>query len=188
MVNLTIDDKPIVAEKGSTILQVAKENNIIIPTLCYHSALKPYTSCQLCTVQVITKGRSRLVTSCNYPIEEGIEVRTHSEEVMKIRKIVVELLLARCPNMKMIQTLAEDFGVEKTRFRTKEEKCILCGLCVRFCEEIVNASVVNFTGRGNRRAVAILPETSAGLCIRCATCASVCPAGLRPYIDAELRK
>jgi len=157
-VTLNIDGGEVIAPEGATILTVANSLGIDIPTLCYHPALKPYGGCRLCIVEIVERGRSRIVTSCNYPVSDGLEVKTASDRVIADRKILIELLLARCPESEDIQQLARQYGIEKSRFKTgaPEELCILCGLCVRMCDEVVGASAINFIERGINKEVAVL--------------------------------
>ncbi|MGD2179270.1 MAG: 2Fe-2S iron-sulfur cluster-binding protein, partial [Anaerolineae bacterium] len=133
MIPVTIDGQTIEVEEGTTILEAAHQLGIHIPTLCHHPALEPYGACRLCTVEIAYDGRSRLVTSCNYPIRWEIQVQTASEKVLKGRKLLAELLLARCPNVSEVQELAASLGVTEVRFEPREELCYLCGLCVRVC-------------------------------------------------------
>jgi heterodisulfide reductase subunit A len=189
-VTLTVDGREVEAEKETPLLEVAKSVGISIPTLCYHPALSPFGACRLCTVEIISRGRSRLVTSCNYPAEQGLEVRTSSPAVVRARKMLIELMLARAPKAKVLQELALEYGVDKVRFKIEkeEELCILCGLCVRMCEEVVGVSAINFTKRGVEREVTVLPEISPEVCIGCGACASVCPTGLITLSDLYGRK
>ena len=189
-VTLTIDGRDVEAEKETSLLEAAKSIGISIPTLCYHPALSPFGACRLCTVEIISRGRSRLVTACNYPVEEGLEVRTSSSPVIMARKMLIELMLARAPKAKILQDLAQEYGVDKVRFKMdrEEELCILCGLCVRMCEEVVGVSAINFTKRGVEREVTVLPEISPEVCIGCGACASVCPTGLITIEDLYGRK
>lgn len=178
---LTIDEKGVTVEEGTTILEAARSMGIDdIPTLCYHEALEPYGACRLCTVEITRGGRSKLVTSCTYPVEEGLEVKTRTDRVLTARKMLIELLLARCPQAKVIQDLAHEYGIEKPRFKVgkPDELCILCGLCARFCEEVVGASAITITKRGIDREVTVLTEITAEACIGCGACAKVCPTGL----------
>ncbi|MDO9535109.1 MAG: 2Fe-2S iron-sulfur cluster-binding protein [Bacillota bacterium] len=103
MVNLTLNGLEITVEKGTTLLEAAKFYGIEIPTLCYDEALSPYGACRLCLVEIGSPGRSKLVTSCTYPVVEGLIVRTHTDKVIKTRKLILELYLATCPSSKTIQ-------------------------------------------------------------------------------------
>ena len=190
-VRLTIDGKEVVAEEGTTLLEAAKSVGIDnIPTLCYHEALEPYGACRLCTVEINARGKSKLVTSCTYNVEEGLEVQTRNDRVVNARKMLIEMLMARCPTAEAIQKLAAEYDVEKTRFRVDkpEELCILCGLCARMCEEVVGASAITFTNRGIDREISVLPEITPELCIGCGACAQVCPTGLITMEDLYGRK
>ncbi|GAH09967.1 unnamed protein product, partial [marine sediment metagenome] len=131
MVTLTIDEREFQAEEGATILEVARDNNIYIPTLCSNEAVSPYGACRLCLVEIVTRGRTRLVVSCLYAIEEGLVVKTNSERIANHRKVLMELLLARCPQLEVIKDLAKRLGAERTPFKLDNKECILCGLCVR---------------------------------------------------------
>jgi len=177
MVRLTIDGREIQAEEGATILDVARGNNIYIPSLCYHEAVASYGACRLCQVEIMRNGRGKLVASCLYPVEEGLIVKTNSERVMNNRRMIMELLLARCPNNKVIQDLTRRLGVEKTSFKTDDNECILCGLCVRVCEEVVGVSAVSLVSRGVNREVATPFYEPSEVCIGCGSCAYVCPTG-----------
>ncbi|MFC1932790.1 2Fe-2S iron-sulfur cluster-binding protein [Chloroflexota bacterium] len=189
-ITLKIDDKEVIAKEGMTVLEAAKSAGIDIPTLCYHEALEPHGACRLCTVEIMIRGRPRLLTACTYPVEEGLEVKTVSPRVIAARKMLIELLLARAPGAKVIQDLAQEYGVETPRFKVDkpEELCILCGLCARFCEEVVGASAITFTKRGVDLEVTILPEITAESCIGCGACAKVCPTGLITMEDIYGRK
>jgi coenzyme F420 hydrogenase subunit beta len=181
-VSLEINDRETEVEEGSTILEAAKSIGINIPTLCYHPLLSPFGACRLCSVEIERRGRKRIVTSCNYPVEEGLVVNTKSSDVIKIRKMIIELLLARCPNVKIMQDLAHEYGVGTPRFRLEDESCILCGLCTRICEERVGVSAINFIDRGVNRMIEgpleeILDANLSDVCIGCGACAYICPTG-----------
>ena len=176
MATLIIDGQEFHAEEGQTVLEVAKENGIEIPTLCYHPLLEPYGACRLCTVEVIRHGRSRLETSCTYPAEEGLKVRTASSRVVRARKMILELLLASCPQSKVIQDLASAHNVRQQRFRQEYEDCILCGLCVRMCQEQMMAKAIGFRGRGEKRSIGTPFDIKSDVCRLCGGCIYVCPA------------
>ena len=175
MVTFTIDGQEIQAKEDATILEVAREKGIEIPTLCYHDSVSPAGACRLCMVEVTRDSRIRLVASCLYPVEEGLIVKSDSPRVRNIRKTVMELLLARCPNSKPIQDMARSMGVETTDLDLEDEDCILCGLCVRVCQEIAGVSAISLTGRGTERKVAPPFEEVSEDCIGCGSCAHVCP-------------
>ena len=180
MVNLTINDKQIQAEEGKVVLEVARENGIDIPALCYHEAVSSYGACRLCLVEITTaRGRTRLVASCLYQIEEGLVVRTNTTRIVQIRKMLLELLLARCPDAEVIQDLARQMGIEKPAFKPKEDKrkCILCSLCVRVCEECVGVSAIGMAHRGVDRQLATPYYEHSDACIGCGSCAYICPTG-----------
>ena len=175
MVTITIDGKKIEAKEGEMLLPVALDNGFDIPHLCYHEALSPYGACRLCLVEVKKGNRTKLTTSCNYPVMEGIEVITDSENIRRARKMVVELLLARSPNVPIIKKLAEKFGVTSTRFKIENEDCILCRLCERVCREIVGVSAITFMGRGDKREVGPPFKIEPEVCIGCGACVYICP-------------
>lgn len=177
MPNMLIDGREVVAEEGATILDAARKSGISIPTLCYHPALEPYGACRLCVVEVTARGRKRLVTSCNYAVGEGLEVSTNSDEVKVVRKILLELLLSRCPNVELIQNLAKEYGVEKPRFPVEDEDCILCGLCTRICEERMGVGAIGLMGRGIEQKVGTPFDKLSDVCRTCGACAFVCPTG-----------
>lgn len=175
-VMLTIDRQVIHSERETSILEAARKLNIYIPTLCHHETLKPYGSCRLCTVEIIKNKQSKLVTSCNYFVEEGLEVLTSSDRVKRARKMVMELLLARCPNTPIIQQLAQNMGLKTSRFQIKEnEQCILCGLCVRVCDEMAGVRAIGFVNRGTDRTVDTPFAMTSDVCIGCGACTFICP-------------
>ncbi len=178
MVTLTIDGQIIHVNRHTPVLDAAKQLGILVPTLCYHEALEPFGSCRLCMVEVIRDGRSRLVTSCNYPAQQGLTVLTASDRVIETRKMVMELLLARCPDVPGMQQLAEKMGINRSRFEKKEDqRCILCGLCVRACEQMVGVSAIGFASRGIEREVNTPFGINSNVCIGCGTCTYICPTG-----------
>lgn len=179
MATLIIDGQEIQAEEGQTVLEVARQAGIEIPTLCHHPLLEPYGACRLCIVEVIRRGWSRIETSCTYPAWDGLEIKTRSPAVIEARRAIMGLFLSRCPNVPIIQDLAREYGITEPPFPTDtpDEKCILCGLCVRTCHELVKADVLNFSQRGIERRVGppFLEETRQ--CIGCGACTIMCPTG-----------
>jgi len=184
MVSLTIDGQSINVKEGTTLLEAARSSNIYIPTLCYHPLLEPFGACRLCVVEL---SDGRMVTSCTYPVEEGLELETASPPVVEARKMLIELLLARAPEARAVQRLAREYGIEKTLLKITDEGelCILCGLCARVCDEIIGVSDINFIKRGVNREVVFNPEISSELCVGCGVCTAVCPTGCleieKPY-------
>ncbi|MBN2139201.1 MAG: FAD-dependent oxidoreductase [Sedimentisphaerales bacterium] len=175
MITLTIDNKKVEVEEGSTVLQAAEKLGIKIPTLCHHKSLLPYGACRVCLVEIGSPGRSWVQASCVYPAQEGMEVRTNTERVQKSRRIVLELLLARCPDSPVISDMAREYGVEETRFTKKNDDCILCGLCTRICEERMGVGAVSFVNRGAKRKVSVPYDKHSPICIACGACEVVCP-------------
>ena len=177
-VKMTIDGKEVEAEEGKTILEAARSAGIHIPTFCYHEKLTPYGACRFCTVEISKKGKSRLVTSCVYNVEDGLVVQTNSPKVIKIRKMLLEFMLASAP---VLAEVAKQYGVEKSRFKSEVTQCILCGLCARYCAEVKGANAITFVGRGVKRRVAFVDEVvSSGVCMDCRQCFGVCPTGKIP--------
>jgi len=186
-VNITIDGMALQAEKGTTILEVAHDHGIPIPTLCYNESLGPEGRCRLCMVEVKKGKRTRLVTSCLYPVEDGLEIQTQSAKVLLTRKIVLELLLARCPDSEVIQQMAAGMGVKQSRFKADEGhwKCILCGLCIKTCEEAVGVSAIGLSCRGSDKKVGTPFVEPTMVCIGCGACHFICPTGAIQMTEKE---
>ena len=176
MITFKLNGKTVQGEEGQYVLQVAEKYGVDIPTLCHHKALEPAGMCRLCTVEMFDGRRSRFVTACNYPIWDGMEIKTDSEAVHQGRKLIVELLLARCPEVPFLQKLAKGYGIEKPRFKAEGDTCILCGLCVRMCEKMGNSAIA-LTGRGVEMKVDTPFHIQTDICLACGACASVCPTG-----------
>ena len=176
MITFKLNGLVIEAEKGDTLLDVARFYGFPIPTLCHMEGLSPYGACRLCVVEIGDAPNSRLVTSCTYPIQEGLKVRTTSERVLKARKMVLELLLASCPQSKIIQDLASAHEVRQQRFKQEFEDCILCGRCTRMCEEQMMAKAIGFRSRGERRTLGTPFDLRSEECRLCGGCIYVCPA------------
>jgi NADH dehydrogenase/NADH:ubiquinone oxidoreductase subunit G len=185
---LTIDDTRVEAREGQTLWEVAAENGIEIPTLCHHEALEPRGACRICMVEISNPkwpGWSRLVTSCVYPAEPGLVVRTNNDEIHEIRRTIVDLLMARCPETGPVLELGAKYGLTESSFvkREQDDNCILCGLCVRTCEDVIGACAIGVSGRGAIKKVGPAFGVGSKTCIGCGACAHVCPTGCIQVID-----
>ena len=176
MITLTINGLEVAVEEGTTLLEAARFLGFPIPTLCHMDGLSSYGACRLCVVEIGEGAGAKLVTSCTHPVQEGLKVRTASARVIKARKMILELLLASCPQSKVIQDLAAKHEVRQQRFRQEHEDCILCGLCVRMCEEQMMAKAIGFRGRGEQRSIGTPFDIKSDVCRLCGGCIYVCPA------------
>jgi iron-only hydrogenase group A len=199
---IQVNNKKIKAEKGETILSALNRNGIIIPTLCRMKEFTPTGACRLCVVEV--EGRDRLVTACSQPVEEWMKIRTHSPRVITARKTIVELLLSNHPDDCLycdrnlnceLQRLSEELNIRERRIRGRKikprldqsspaivrelSKCILCGRCVRVCEEVITATSLDFINKGRETHVgaAMDRDFNFSSCVHCGQCVLVCPTG-----------
>ena len=183
-ITLQIDGKEVSAKPGMTVLEAAREAGIEVPTLCDHDEIKPYGVCRMCSVEVERKGKSRVVVSCGFPVEQGLVVTTRSPRIDRIRKVILELV---APTTTLdgqaagdIKKIALKYGADvhrfASRFRAESRKCILCGKCVRYCDEVVGENAIGFVGRGVERRVVFFPEKTR-VCITCQGCFNLCPTG-----------
>ena len=178
-INFTINGQAVQAEPGWTVLDTARHYGLHIPTLCYHEAVEPSGVCRLCVVEAGFGGSFRVVASCMYPPAEGLEILTDTPRIKNARRWLLEMLLAECPASKEIRELAAEYGVTSTRFEVQdpEEQCILCGLCVRVCEEVVGVRAISFGSRGTSKTIATPYMVPNQACIACGSCLTVCPTG-----------
>ena len=199
---IQVNNKKIKAEKGETILSALNRNGIIIPTLCRMKEFTPTGACRMCVVEV--EGHDRLVTACSHPVVEWMKIKTHSPRVITARKTIVELLLSNHPDDCLycdknlnceLQRLSEELNIRERRIRAKKikprldqsspaivrelSKCILCGRCVRVCEEVITATSLDFINRGGATHVgpAMDRDFNFSSCIHCGQCVLVCPTG-----------
>ncbi|HUT24651.1 MAG TPA: 2Fe-2S iron-sulfur cluster-binding protein [Sumerlaeia bacterium] len=183
----TLNGKPAVAHPGETVLSVAKRHGIHIPTLCHHDAVAPYGACRLCVVEVSWGKRSKIVTSCIYMPYENDSVETDSARVRRVRAMVLELLWSRHPEVEALRDLAGEYGVEEPRFGADPSeapnRCILCGMCVRVCAEVVGQHAIGYARRGSERRISTPYGDAAEECIGCAACVFICPTGALHYED-----
>ena len=177
MITLTIDGQEIQVKEGHTILEATREHHIPVPTLCYHEALEPFAACRMCVVELENRRGGQLAPACTYPCEEGLVVHTNSEKVRRSRRMTIELLMASAAHIPLIRAMAEELGVTAPRFTMPEDKCILCGLCVRACQEIVGVGAISVINRGIEKKVSPPFRIASNACIECGTCVLVCPTG-----------
>jgi bidirectional [NiFe] hydrogenase diaphorase subunit len=172
---LNIDGRKVTARQGMTVLEAAQSAGIFIPTVCYHEKLEPFGACRLCIVEVEIRGSKRIVVSCVYQVENNIVVRTRSEKIDRIRKMILELQLAHAPDSPILQDLAKEYGADKNRFEKEPSFCIHCGLCVRYCAEVKKKNAVGFVDRGIRKEISFIPEIASKECWNCKECFPLCP-------------
>jgi bidirectional [NiFe] hydrogenase diaphorase subunit len=172
---LNIDGKEVRAKEGMTLLEAARSAGISIPTLCYHEKLEPFGGCRLCIVELEQRGWTRLVVSCVYPVEKNLVVRTRSEKVDRIRKMIIELQMAHAPDAFDLQDLAQEYGADKNRFEKESSFCIHCGLCVRYCAEVKKKNAIGFVDRGIRKEISFIPAIASKECWNCKECFPLCP-------------
>jgi NADH dehydrogenase/NADH:ubiquinone oxidoreductase subunit G len=180
-IRLQIDGKEVVAREGMTVLEAAQSVGIPIPTLCHHPQLEPFGGCRLCIVEAEASGWTRLVVSCVYPVQDNLVVRTRSEKIDRIRKTILELLLAHAPDSPQLEDLAKEYGANKDRFEKEASFCVHCGLCVRYCAEVKKKHAVGFVDRGIRKEISFVPEIASKECWNCKECFPLCPTS---YLQA----
>ncbi len=172
---ITIDGKEIRAKDGMTILDAAREAGISIPTLCHHEKLEAYGACRVCTVEAEVNGRINYVAACVRPVENGFVIRTRSEKVNRIRRVLLEELMAHAPDSAELVSLAQEYGADRNRFEKEASFCVLCGLCVRYCTEVKRLDAIGFVDRGAHRSISFIPELAAKECWNCKECFPLCP-------------
>jgi len=180
-IQFEIDGKKVKAKPEMTVLEAAQDAGIFIPTLCHHEKLEPFGGCRLCIVEVEIKDWTKLVVSCVYPVEEGIIVRTRSKKVDRIRKTIIELLMAHAPDAPQLKELAIEYGANPDQYGKDPSFCIHCGLCVRYCAEVKKANAIGFVDRGINKEICFVPEIAAKECNDCKECFPLCPTS---YLQA----
>jgi bidirectional [NiFe] hydrogenase diaphorase subunit len=180
-IRLQIDGKEVTAAAGMSILEAARGAGIPIPTLCHHDKLQPYGGCRLCIVEADSGGRTNMVASCVHVAEDGLIVRTRSERIDRIRKTLLELLMAHAPDSPVLREMAAEYRADRDRFEPEPAFCIHCGLCVRYCAEVVQKHAVSFIDRGVRKEISFIPEIASKECHDCKQCFPLCPTS---YVQA----
>lgn len=186
MIEIQINGKTCTCEPGEFLLKVATRNGIYIPTLCHHEGVGEQGCCRLCLVEVVERGRSRIVVSCVFPVEKPIEVYTDSERVRENRAVVLMLLKERAPESEEIARLCEEYqAIDGSRFKALDnEKCIMCGLCARACQSLGTGAIAT-VGRGTGKKVSTPYDEPSKDCVGCLSCARICPTGAIPYKQDE---
>ncbi len=207
---IEVNNKKIEATKGELLIDVLSRNGIRVPTLCHMKNYFPSGACRMCVVENLSSGR--LITSCSYPVEEGMKIQTHSQRVVESRKVIVELLLSNHPDDCLycvrngkctLQDFAGEHNVIERRISGRKneyhkdlssvsiirdpDKCILCGRCVRVCEEVMDVSAIDYINRGSRSVIgtAFNKGLNVSSCVNCGQCILVCPTGAlseKPHI------
>lgn len=187
---MMINGRAVEARPNETLLGVARRYGVEIPTLCDHKAVLPYGVCRLCVVDLKKGERSKMVIACVYLPGEGDVVETDSARVKQTRRMILELLLARCPQVAQIRRLAKEYGATPVRFQVPAgtaagERCILCGLCVRVCRDVIGQSAIGYSHRGGQRMITSPLGIESEKCIGCRACIHVCPTGALHFEDHD---
>lgn len=192
MITITVNGKSVKVPEGTRLLDAIRSAGFEVPTLCDHPALEPWGGCRMCLVDVTRKewdGWCKMVVSCMFPAEDGLLVLTDTERVRSTRRVVIDLLLARCPDTPLIQQMAAKLGVERTTYEPNPEPtdCILCGLCTRICDHI-GVSAISSVNRGAGREIAPPFHEAPPDCIGCLACAEICPTSCIPYETSDSKR
>ena len=190
MPEITINGRAFEAPSGVPLLQAIRQAGERLPTLCHWDGLPPYGACRLCLVEIEQPGESEpeVVAACTYPVVDGLVVDTRGPQATAVRRMMLEFMLARCPNSATIQALAAEAGLDQSRFPANDnasELCVLCGLCVRVCRDLVGAAAISFIDRGADRLVGAPFQLQSDACIGCAACVAVCPTGAVSVEDID---
>ncbi len=190
MPTLTVNGRKVTVPEDATILDAARAAGVAIPTLCQFDGLEPWGGCRLCVVDMQQPGWDtdwfKMVTSCNHPVGEGMNVVTTSERVRATRQVVMDLLLARCPDTPLVQRVAAEHGLAATTYEPNPEPtdCILCGLCTRVCDHI-GVSAIASVNRGIGREIAPPFHEAPPDCVGCLACAEICPTDCIPFTTSD---
>jgi len=177
---VNIDGADIKAPKGTSVLDAAMEYGICIPHLCHVPGLSDIGACRLCIVEHITNGYSKITASCTLTVQDGMVIRSNTDEIKRLRHNIAELLVAKAPNSRAIQDIAVRCGVKTVRYPFRNEKCVLCGRCVRACSKLWHANALGFVGRGKERRVERPLNMRQEFCKDCGYCIQLCPMTITP--------
>ena len=193
MPTLKVNGRKVTVAEDVYLLEACRAAEVEVPTLCNFDGLEPWGGCRLCVVDMSLARWDddwfKMVTACNHPVEEGMTVITDSERVLATRRVVLDLLLARCPETPLIQQLAREHGIEETSYELNPEPtdCILCGLCTRVCDHI-GVSAIASTARGWGREIAPPFNEPPPDCIGCLACAEICPTDHIKFTNSNIRR
>ena len=179
-VNINIDGAIIHAIRGTSVLDTAIEYGFCIPHLCHVPNLSDIGACRLCIVEHVVNSRSKVTASCTLYVEEGMVIVTNSDNIRNLRRNLAELLVAQAPNSRAIQDIALRCGVKTVRYPFRNDDCVLCGRCVRVCDEIWKAQAISFVGRGKDRRVDYPFGVKPQFCKQCDSCIQLCPMTITP--------
>lgn len=193
MATLEVDGRRVTVPDDATVLDAARAAGVHVPTLCQFDGLEPWGGCRLCVVDLWRPGWDddwfKMVTACNHPVADGFKIFTSTQRVIETRRVVLDLLLARCPETPLVRDLAAEHGVDRTSYVPNPEPtdCILCGLCTRVCDHI-GVSAISSVNRGWGREIAPPFHEPPPDCVGCLACAEICPTDYIPYTDSNLRR
>jgi len=179
MVTITVDEQEIEVPEGTNVLQAALEAGVCIPNLCYLPELVPTGACRVCMVELERNGRKKMTASCTLEAKDGMVIHAHSDDVLRARRNIMELLLAEAPESDVLQALAERLEIDEVRYPEREEDCVLCGRCVAACAGIAKTGAKGFIGRGTKRHIG-LPFYKEEFCQKCGECTDRCPLDIQP--------
>lgn len=182
-----INGQSFLVKENMTILEIALEQDILIPALCYDGEVSPGGRCKLCVVELISDPqKNHLVLACTYKVKRDIDVATNSQDVLKSRRKAMAELFRRAPHAPRIEEMARRIGIGAEPVDSEGSGCILCGLCVRACKEVVGRGAISFKKKGQGDTEI---QVDSDRCIACGTCVYICPCGyikMEDYADARI--
>jgi len=180
MITITIDDETVEVPEGTSVLAAALEAGVCIPNLCYLPDARPTGACRVCVVEIERNGRTKMTASCTLEAKDGMVIHAHSDNVIRARRNIVELLLAEASESEVLQALAERLEMDEVRYPERDGDCILCGRCVAACAAIAGTGAKGSIGRGSERHIG-LPFYKDKYCQSCHVCNERCPLEIEPH-------